>query len=237
MVSNILPLKLINAKVSRRGKVLIGPVDLSIPAGGMTIVLGPNGSGKTTLMRAMHGLQRLSEGSVEYATDAKTAREAQAFVSQQPIMMRRSLRDNLTYPLRLLGTPKHAANAKAENWAKRIELSHALERPAPMLSGGERQKVALARALIRAPELVFLDEPCANLDGHSTREIEGILQAERDAGTTLVMSSHDLGQARRLATRVVFMLNGLVHEDTLAKAFFNAPKTAEAAAFLKGDIV
>lgn len=236
-MSAILPLKLRDVYVRRRGKTLIGPIDLSLDAGDLTIVLGPNGAGKTTLMRAMHGLQRLSSGSIDYAVPTVAARDAQAFVSQHPIMMRRSLRDNLIYPLKLRGTSRDEATVMAEDWAARIELTHALSQAAPNLSGGEKQKVALARALITKPELVFLDEPCANLDGHATRDIETMLLAERDVGRTLVMSTHDLGQARRLATRVIFMLKGRVHETGTADSFFSTPKTAEAVSFLKGDIV
>ncbi|WP_363322760.1 ABC transporter ATP-binding protein [uncultured Litoreibacter sp.] len=236
-MSSILPLTLSNAYVKRRGKTLIGPIDLSIEAAELTIIIGPNGAGKTTLMRAMHGLQRLTSGVLEFACSIDDARQAQAFVPQNPIMMRRSLRNNLIYPLQLRGVSKSAANAQADDWAQRINLRHALDQSAPNLSGGEKQKVAVARALIREPELVFLDEPCANLDGHATRDIETMLLAERAARRTIVMSTHNLGQARRLATRVIFMLGGCVHETGRADAFFDAPQTPEAAAFLTGDIV
>ena len=106
-----------------------------------------------------------------------------------------------------------------------------------MLSGGERQKLALARALIRSPEVLFLDEPCANLDGRSTREIEAILMEARRNGTQIVMATHDMGQARRFADAVAFLLRGRIHEFARADHFFKAPNTAEAAAFLKGDIL
>lgn len=153
------------------------------------------------------------------------------------IMMRRSVRDNLTYPHEIRGASTSAAKITTEGWAKRINLTHALDQPAPNLSGGEKQKGAVGRVLIREPQLVFLDEPCANLDGRATQDIEAMLLTERDARRTIAMSTHNLGQARRLASRVVFMLGGCVHETGPADDFFHALQTEAAASFLKGDIV
>ncbi len=237
MVGSILPLELREAVVRRRGKRLLGPVDLTVGAKGFTIVMGPNGSGKTTLMRSLHGLQRLTEGEAVWAAGMEAVRKRQAYVFQQPVMMRRSVRDNLAYPLLLHGTKKAAARMAAEEWAARIDLTEALDRRATQLSGGERQKLALARALIREPELLFLDEPCANLDGRATRDIEALLKVEHERGTRIVMATHDMGQARRLATDIVFLLNGKIHETGPAEPFFAGPATPEAGAFLKGDIV
>lgn len=237
MVESILPLMLSNATVRRRGKTLVGPVTLQVAASGFTIVLGPNGSGKTSLLRMMHGLDRLSSGTVTWATDTETARKRQAFVFQTPIMMRRSVIDNLIFPLTTHGMARAAARDLAADWADRIGLGEAKDRSATQLSGGEKQKLALARALVRDPDILFLDEPCANLDGRATREIEEILQSAFEDGTRIVMSTHDMGQARRLATDVYFVFKGQVHETQPAPSFFDAPQTAEAKAFLKGDIV
>ena len=135
------------------------------------------------------------------------------------------------------GTPRRAAQSRARDWAERVGLAEMFDRPAPVLSGGEQQKLAIARALITDPKLVFLDEPCASLDGRATREIEDILIAARDAGTRLVLSTHDMGQARRLADRTLFLLSGRVVEDAAADDFFAGPATPQAQAFLKGDIV
>ncbi len=237
MVTGILPLAIEGAKVRRRGKTLVGPVDLSLGAGGVTIVIGPNGAGKTTLLRMAHGLERLSEGTVQWSAPIEEARRKQAFVFQSPIMMRRSVRDNLAFPLTLAGTARSEARQIAEDWADRVGLSDALMRQATVLSGGERQKLALARALIREPEVLFLDEPCASLDGRATREIEEILKTAATNGTRLIMSTHDMGQARRLADEVVFMLHGKVHEVGPASVVLETPETAQAGAFIRGDIV
>ncbi|MCK0142974.1 ATP-binding cassette domain-containing protein [Aliiroseovarius sp. F20344] len=236
-MSNLFPVKLEGALVRRAGKVLIGPVDLELHAKGVAIVIGPNGAGKTSLLRMMHGIARLGEGRIDWACPPSEARAHQAFVFQQPIMMRRSVLGNLAYPLRLSGLSRPEANARAAEAAVDVGLGEMLDRPAPYLSGGERQKLALARALVTQPELLFLDEPCASLDGRATREIEEILTRAAARGTRLIMSTHDMGQARRLATEVLFLLNGNIHEHSPAEAFFGGASTAQAQAFLKGDIV
>ena len=235
---SILPLRAEGATVRRRGKVLIGPVDLEIDAaGGLSIVLGPNGSGKTSLLRMLHGVERLSGGRIRWDVPLREAQARQAFVFQTPILLRRSVAENLAYPLRLVGTRRAERQARAADWAQRIGLGDALERPAQLLSGGERQKLALARALVRAPQLLFLDEPCANLDGRATREIEEILLRALGQGTRIIMSTHDLGQARRLAQDVMFTYRGRLHETAAAGKFFKSPATAEARAFIRGDIL
>lgn len=235
---SILPLRLQGAVARVRGKVLVGPVDLAISRHGFSIVMGPNGAGKTTLLRLMHGLQRLSEGALNWNLPRAEVRDRQAYVFQAPIMMRRSVVDSIAYPLVLHGVKKAEARDRAAKLATALGLGDLLQRPAPVLSGGEKQKLSLARALIRGPEILFLDEPCANLDGRATREIETILLQAQEAGTRIVMSTHDMGQARRLARDVVFMVGGKVLEHTDVDSFFgDARKTPEAEAFVNGDIV
>jgi len=235
--NSILPLRLKGARARFSGKPLEGPVDLTIGPEGLTIIMGPNGSGKTTLLRMMHGLQRVASGEVRWNIPKSQALGRQAYVFQTPIMMRRRVVDSIAYPLMLRGMGKMRARARATEWAQKIGLGDALSRPAPFLSGGEKQKLSLARALIFKPDILFLDEPCANLDGRATREIEAILLEAKAAGTRLVMATHDMGQARRLASDIVFMYGGKVHEKGDAETFFNGPETREASKFIKGDIV
>lgn len=223
--------------VQRRGKTILGSITHDLESAGFTIVLGPNGAGKTTLLNVLHGVERLSNGSVTWALRDHAARHEQAFVFQRPIMLRRTVRQNLAYPLQLLGRDKRHIAASVVDWAERVGLTSVLDHPAPHLSGGEKQKLALARALIRQPKVLFLDEPCANLDGRSTREIETVLREVNTAGTSVIMTTHNLGQARRLASDVVFLLNGKIHETGFASHIFNAPNTPEAKAFFQGDIV
>jgi len=236
-VSALFPLTVTGALTKRRGKVLVGPVSLTLNGQGNTVLLGPNGSGKTSMLRLLHGAARLNAGTIEWACDLQAARQMQSFVFQRPVMLRRSVQGNLGYPLRMRGAGRKEAESLAQDWAARVGLTDMLHRPAHVLSGGEQQKLALARALITKPGVVFLDEPCAALDGRSTREIEGILAEAKAGGTRFVLATHDLGQARRLADEVVFLLHGKVHETGPAEAFFARPETQEAAAFLKGDIV
>ena len=191
-MTQILPLTLAEITVRRAGRMILGPLDLSVEAGGALVVLGPNGSGKSTLLRVCHGITRASSG---------------------------------------------AARDRAISMLHEVGLQDAAHLRASVLSGGEKQKLALARALVTRPEVLFLDEPTASLDGRSTREIETILAAAQAQGTKLVMATHDLGQARRIAAHVVFLLNGKIVETSAAEPFFNAPQTLAARAFLKGDIV
>ena len=236
MVS-ILPLKVTGATVERGGKRLLGPIDLELGTAGLTIVLGPNGAGKSTLLRMLHGLERPGTGRVRYAAPREVAFAHQAFVFQTPVMLRRSVLGNLTYPLTAHGTKRAEAEKQALTWLKKLGLAGHEHQRASQLSGGERQKLALARALIRAPQLLFLDEPCANLDGASTRDIERLILAARESGTRILMATHDLGQARRLASDVLFLNKGHIVETAPATRFFEAPTAPEAQAFLNGDLV
>lgn len=237
MVDHPISVTLKGCHVRRRGKTILGPIDMAFGDAGLTIVLGPNGAGKTTLLKVLHGVERASSGSVNWSIPNAQAQQAQAYVFQRPIMLRRTVRQNLAYPLELLGLHKADIANKVAEWADHMALTDLLDRPAPRLSGGEKQKLALGRALIRTPQVLFLDEPCANLDGRSTREIETVLRRANAAGTRIIMTTHDLGQARRLASEVVFLLKGQLHETGPAQTFFAAPETAEAKAFLEGEIV
>ncbi|MCG7573140.1 ATP-binding cassette domain-containing protein [Phaeobacter sp. CNT1-3] len=234
---SILPLKLQGACVKRRGHTLIGPVDLTLGRDGFTIILGPNGAGKTTLLRLMHGLERPSAGRLDWNVPEVQARAHEAYVFQHPTLMRRTVVDNVAYPLVIHGVARALARARATEALAQVGLSEHVTQRASALSGGERQKLALARALIRQPEILFLDEPCASLDGAATRDIEAILNRAHANGTRIVMITHDLGQARRLARDVLFIYKGRLHEAAPADTFFDGPATAEAQAFLNGDIL
>jgi tungstate transport system ATP-binding protein len=228
----ILPLKLEAVTFSVGGKILVGPLSLEIEAGPSTIVLGANGAGKSVLMRLMHGLLAPSSGRISWREPAPGRRQAMVF--QRPVMLRRSALANVTYALevaRVRDAQKAALEALAE-----VGLAHHAHRPARVLSGGEQQRLALARAWALHPEVLFLDEPTANLDPGATREIESIIRAFDAAGTKIIMSTHNLAQARRLGDEVLFLHQGRVAERSPVDQFFGKAKSAEAAAFIKGEL-
>ncbi|MGH1467028.1 MAG: ATP-binding cassette domain-containing protein [Cognatishimia sp.] len=237
MVETLFPLQVSDIVVRKRKQRLLGPLSLQLGAKGVTVVMGPNGAGKSTLLKALHGMERLSEGQIQWQMAKTEAQRRQAFVFQTPTVLRRSTLDNVAYPLILLGANKAKARAEAMGWLAQVGLAEAAHRRASVLSGGERQKMALARALIRNPAVLFLDEPCANLDGRATREIEALLQQASQAGTRLVMATHDVGQARRLADEVLFIHKGALLEHSPAPGFFTTPQTPQARAYLNGDII
>ena len=237
MVTPMLPLKMEAVSVRRGGKTILGPITLQLADEGISILLGPNGSGKTTLLKTMHGVERPNTGTLNWNLGAEDARLRQAFVFQSPTILRRSVLDNIAYPLTLRGVKRAEARARAEAFAARVGLSKVLDQHGMVLSGGEKQKLALARALILEPDLLFLDEPCANLDGRATRDIEEILLAVRSEGTRIVMSTHDLGQARRLGDDIWFLHAGQIKETTPKDQFFSEPHSETARSYLRGDLL
>ena len=224
-------------ELRRGGKRILGPLTLTLAATGLSVIMGPNGCGKTSLLRALHGLERISAGAVHWPGRAGGQPPRQALVFQTPILMRRSVADNIAYPLRLDGVALAEARGRAAAMAAAVGLGGDMARPAQVLSGGERQKMALARALIRSPEVLLLDEPCANLDGRATRDIEAVLHRARAGGTRIILATHDIAQARRLADDVIFLHHGRLKEAAPRDAFFDAPQSPEATAYLNGDLL
>jgi len=235
--STIFPLAVSNLTVRKRGKTILNDINVTLERSGFTIVMGPNGSGKTTLLRVMHGLERPRQGEVRWSINTRDAQARQAFVFQTPVMMRRSVLDNVAYPLMLRSQSRAQARQAARHWVETVGLHNKFNLDAKMLSGGERQKLAIARGLICSPDVLFLDEPTTNLDGRSIREIEAIVTAANAQGTRVIMTTHDIGQARRLASEVIFLNKGEVCEQQSSESFFNNPQSVAAQAYLRGDIV
>jgi tungstate transport system ATP-binding protein len=157
-------------------------------------------------------------------------------VFQRPVMLRRSALGNVTYGLKLAGASRPDRYRRAHDVLDSVGLGAVANRPARVLSGGEQQKLALARAWALRPEVLFLDEPTANLDPSATREVETIVDRIRDSGTKVVMTTHNLGQARRLGDEILFISAGRVTEHSPVERFFEQPSTAEAVAFVKGEL-
>ena len=234
----ILPLTLEKARFDAGGKAIIAPLTLEFGHGPSTIILGANGAGKSVLMRLMHGLLEPTGGRVAWAEpDARRAARLQAMVFQRPVMLRRTALENVEYALRVASTlfadeRERAALAALDE----VGLGPLAEWPARLLSGGEQQRLALARAWALHPEVLFLDEPTASLDPTATREIEAVIRAFDAAGTKIIMATHNLGQARRLGDEVIYLHEGRVLERAPIEQFFSQPATAEAAAFIKGEL-
>jgi len=228
----ILPLRIEELTFVAGGRTLIDRVSLELEAGPSTIILGANGAGKSVLMRLMHGLLAPTSGRVLW--NAEGARRCQAMVFQRPVMLRRSALANVAYGLKVSGSPQ--AERMAMDALEEVGLTHVARHPARVLSGGEQQRLALARAWALHPEVLFLDEPTANLDPGATREIETVIKAFDAAGTKIIMSTHSLGQARRLGDEVIFLHQGRVAERAPVERFFPQPASPEAAAFVKGEL-
>jgi tungstate transport system ATP-binding protein len=228
----ILPLRVEQVTFAAGGRAIIDGVSLDIEAGPSTVILGANGAGKSVLMRLMHGLLQPTSGRIAWR--AAGPRRHQAMVFQRPVMLRRSALANVAYALQASGLPR--TESAAMEALQEVGLAHVAHRPARVLSGGEQQRLALARAWALHPEVLFLDEPTANLDPGATREIENIIKAFDAAGTKIVMSTHSLGQARRLGDEVIFLHQGRVAERAPVDRFFPQPASAEAAAFVKGEL-
>jgi len=233
-VSAILPLRLEDVSFAAGGRTIIDRMSLVLEAGPSTIILGANGAGKSVLMRLMHGLLAPASGRVVWSGEG--ARRRQAMVFQRPVMLRRSAIANVTYALEVAGVPAAEREPLATDALREVSLRNVALRPARVLSGGEQQRLALARAWALHPEVLFLDEPTASLDPRATREIETIIKAFDAAGTKIVMSTHSLGQARRLGDEVIFLHQGRVAERAPIERFFPQPASPEAAAFVKGEL-
>jgi tungstate transport system ATP-binding protein len=233
----VLPLVLEDVSFVAGGRAVIDRVSCEFAAGPRTVILGPNGSGKSVLMRLCHGLLTPTSGRIVWrGNSAEDRPRAQAMVFQRPVMLRRSAIGNVTYGLALAGVTRADRDRRAREVLDAVGLSSVAARPARVLSGGEQQRLALARAWALEPEVLFLDEPTANLDPGAAREVERIVDQIHSSGTKIVMTTHNLGQARRLADEILFLSNGRLVDHAPVERFFAAPATPDAAAFIKGEL-
>jgi tungstate transport system ATP-binding protein len=211
-------------------------IDLSttINAGDKCIIVGHNGAGKSTLLKLMHGLISPTQGTISWL---KGRPKSQAMVFQKPVLLRASVQENIEYAMRIQGANAYAASKAAIIAMKEVGIDHLARRSARLCSGGEQQRISLARALALSPEILFLDEPTANLDPQATQEIEAVISMMHVRGTTIVMTTHSIGQVKRVANRVLFMHEGRLLEDSMIEGFFNEPQSKEVQSFLLGDFV
>lgn len=234
---NDLPVLFERVSLRAGGRTILDAINVAVEPGAPTLVVGPNGAGKSSFLRLCMGLLTPTEGRVTWGgrEDAKPTRRA--FVFQRPVMLRRSAAANVAYSLAQAGVSRPEREARVARLLDQVGLSELAARPARRLSGGEQQRLALARALARDPDLLLLDEPTASLDPAATRGVEEIVRAAAASGIKVVMASHDLGQVRRLAGNVLFFVRGILREQAEADAFLNRPSTPEATAFVRGDLV
>ncbi|HUL87276.1 MAG TPA: ATP-binding cassette domain-containing protein [Pseudolabrys sp.] len=232
-----LPLTLVEAGIVAGDVTILDRITLTITAGPPTILIGPNGSGKTTLLRAAMGLVSLSSGRITWGDRDAEAPAKTAITFQRPIMLRRTVAANLRYALAAANFPRAKREERTTELLTLVGLDGLDDRPARRLSGGEQQRLALARALARNPAVLFLDEPTASLDPYTTKAIEDLVRLVSARSVKVVMSTHDIGEAKRLAGDIVLLHRGRLIENTPAKEFFANPQTEEARKFIAGELL
>lgn len=235
----ILPLVLENVSFVVGENRLLDDISVRLDHGPRTVILGPNGAGKSLTLRIFHGLLAPTEGHVRWYHPGPggSVSRHQAMVFQRPVLLRRSAAANVEYVLRLRGLSGTARKNIVNGALDVVGLRALRDRPARVLSTGEQQRLALARAWALRPQVLFLDEPTANLDPSATRAVEEIIDLFHRAGTKIVMTTHDLGQARRIADEILFFHRGQLLESLPVDEFFTRPRTPEAVAFIKGELL
>jgi tungstate transport system ATP-binding protein len=235
----LLPLELKGLSLMAGGRRLIDGVDLSLEYPGISVIMGPNGAGKSLLLRLMHGLMAPTKGDILWAGIPMNGkiRRRQAMVFQKPVLFRRTAAANITHALGLRGVVRSERRPRAYQALQLAGLEGRASTPARVLSGGEQQRLCLARALSLIPDVLFLDEPTASLDPASTLAIERLLIDAQHRGIKVIVVTHDVGQARRLAQDVIFLHHGKVIEHQPAPRFFREPDSDVARAFIAGGLV
>ncbi len=232
-----LPIRFEDVSVARGAVTMLDRVSLTISGGAPTVLIGPNGSGKTTLLRVASGLLAPTSGRVTWDSLERVPAHRNAILFQRPAMLRRSAAANIAYALASVGVPRAERPRRIEELLSLVRLHGFASRPARSLSGGEQQRLALARALARDPAVLFLDEPSASLDPAAAKSIEDVVRAVAANGVKVVMSTHDLGQARRLAGEIVLLHRGQIVEQGDAADFFDHPNTEQARTFMAGELL
>ena len=232
-----LPLMFVEVGILAGELTILDNISLTLAPGAPTVLIGPNGSGKTTLLRAAMGLIPAARGRITWGGRDDVPPTRRAILFQRPAMLRRSAAGNVHYALAAAGVPRGQRADRTAELLALVGLDGFEARPARRLSGGEQQRLALARALARDPAVLFLDESTASLDPYATKAIEDIVRAVAARGVKVVMSTHDLGQAKRLAGNIVLLHRGRLIETGPAKAFFERPRSEEARKFIAGELL
>jgi len=232
-----LPVRLLELRVLAGAVAILDGLTMTLDAGAPTILVGPNGAGKTTLLRVAMGLIRPTSGLITWGGREALPPTRRAIMFQRPAMLRRSTAANIRYALAAAGVPRAKREARIAELIADVGLTGLEHRPARRLSGGEQQRLALARALARDPDLLFLDEPTASLDPAATKAIEDIIRTITARGVKVVMSTHDLGQAKRIGGEIMLLHRGRLIENGPAAEFFGSPRTEHAQKFIAGELL
>ncbi len=237
MITPDIALKLDGVCVVRDGKTLLGPLNFTLSSPGITCVLGHNGAGKSLFLKLCHGMFSPTKGQITWQGEVATSsRRTRSLLLQSSPVLRRSVRANIMYPLNVNRTLRTDRIARTDAALKKFRLDDMANLPAARLSGGERQRLGLARAWVSAPSCILLDEPAASLDPVATKEFEALIHDISDAGVKVLLATHDLAQARRVADDVLMFAQGALLCQTDADDFFNRPQLPEIAKFLDGDL-
>ena len=230
------PIQFVDLSVVLGQKLILDKINCKIKSNSITAVLGPNGAGKSIFLQTINGLVSIQSGRLTFNSmqNNQEIREQQAMVFQTPVLLRRTVMANMQFVSNLRNKK---SNQLLKNLLDKVGLEGYEEKPARLLSGGEKQRLSIARALIVNPNLLLLDEPTANLDPYSLNLIEDLVLEENSIGKTVIFTTHDMSQAKRLATDVIFLNKGKVLEQTVSKKFFKNPKTFEAQKYINGEIL
>ena len=229
------PLRISGLRFVPNGRAILDHLDLEVSGEGISVILGPNGTGKTLLLRLLAGLLPATGGSIDWAGATQPGGRL-AMVFQQPMLLRMSVFTNVEFALRPQAMSAAERRARTDEVLERVGLAHRATDCARLLSGGERQRLALARAWAMRPRLLLLDEPTASLDPSATEQVERIIREIRTEGAKVLMTTHNLGQATRLADDIIFIADGRVQEHAPAQRFFARPQSPAARAFLQGEL-
>jgi tungstate transport system ATP-binding protein len=233
---DLTPIQFVDLSVVLGQKLILDKINCKIKSNSITAVLGPNGAGKSIFLQTINGLVSIQSGRLTFNSmqNNQEIREQQAMVFQTPVLLRRTVMANMQFVSNLRNKK---SNQLLKNLLDKVGLEGYEEKPARLLSGGEKQRLSMARALIVNPNLLLLDEPTANLDPYSLNLIEDLVLEENSIGKTVIFTTHDMSQAKRLATDVIFLNKGKVLEQTVSKTFFKKPKTFEAQKYINGEIL
>ena len=235
-ILKITPIKILDLSIIINNRLILNNINCELNDRSITAILGPNGAGKSLLLQTINGLIPISKGKILFNSKQhdENIRKQQAMVFQTAVLLRRTVLGNMEF-INSLNNKINSLDVKSI--LKKVGLEYYMDKPARLLSGGEKQRLSLARALLLKPKLLLLDEPTANLDPYSLKLIEDTILEENKNGTSIILTTHDMSQAKRLASNIIFINKGKVIEKNSSREFFANPKSSEAKKYINGEIL